>query len=328
MLNNTTAKNIPILSSLRFFAAFSVIMFHFVCTVTGFINDELTLSLFDNGKNGVQMFFVISGFIIPWSMYYSNYKIQYIFKFLLKRLLRLEPPYIVSIFFAMFVIVMRQKILNNFDVQFSFTQILLHFGYLIPFFEKYNWLNGVYWTLAVEFQYYILISLLFPLFTHSNSIYRYLLYILFLILGLNSNVHFLPHWLPIFLMGIILFLKMINKIKMIEFYSLLLILSIWSLYLNDIGCGIYSLGTVLLILFFNQTSLQIPAFLGEFSFSVYLIHNFTGGTLINVFSHNMVVLWQKILLILSAVIISFLSAWVMYMIIEKPSKKWSAKVKY
>lgn len=74
MSNITTAKNIPILNSLRFFAAFSVCMFHFVCKVTGFIKDEFTLSLFDNGKYGVQMFFVISGFIIPWSMYYSRYK--------------------------------------------------------------------------------------------------------------------------------------------------------------------------------------------------------------------------------------------------------------
>jgi len=328
MSNITTVKNIPILNSLRFFAAFSVCMFHFVCKVTGFIKDEFTLSLFDNGKYGVQMFFVISGFIIPWSMYYSRYKIKNIFKFLLKRILRLEPPYIGSIFFAMFVIVMRQKILNNFDVQFSFTQILLHLGYLIPFFENYDWLNSVYWTLAVEFQYYLLISLLFPLFIHSNSIFRYLLYVLFFALGINSNVYFLPHWLPIFLMGIVLFLQMIHKIKIIEFYLLLLLLSIWSIYLYDIGCCIYSLGTVLLILFFNQTSLQIPAFLGEFSFSVYLIHNFTGGTLINVFSHDIVFLWQKILLIIFAVIVSFLSAWVMYLIIEKPSKKWSSKIKY
>lgn len=328
MLNNSTAKNIPILNSLRFFAAFSVMMFHFVCKGTGFIKNEFILSLFNNGQYGVQMFFIISGFIIPWSMYYSRYKIQNIFKFLLKRLLRLEPPYIVSIFFAMFVIVMRQNILNNFDVQFSFTQILLHFGYLIPFFENYDWLNSVYWTLAIEFQYYILISLLFPLFIHSNSIYRYILYMLFLVLGLNTNVYFLPHWLPIFLMGIILFLKMSHKIKLIEFYLLLLFLGIWTIYLYDVACCIFSLSTVFLILFFTKTSLRIPTFFGEFSYSLYLIHGFTGGTVINVFSHYVVFLWQQKLLIVFGIIISVLSAWVMYTIIEKPSKKWSAKIKY
>lgn len=274
------------------------------------------------------MFFVISGFIIPWSMYNTKYKIKNIFKFLLKRILRLEPPYIVSIVFAMFVIVLRQKILNNYDLQFSFTQITLHFGYLIPFFEDYQWINKVYWTLAVEFQYYLLISLLFPLFIHSNSIYRYLLYLLFFVLSLNSNVYFLPHWLPIFLMGITLFLKMIHTIKIIEFYLLLLLLSIWSIYFYDIACCIYSLATVLLILFFNKTALKIPTFLGEFSYSVYLIHVFTGGTLINVLSHNIVVVWQKILLIIFGVIVTYVSAWVMYLVVEKSSKKWSAKIKY
>lgn len=321
-------KNIPILNSLRFFAAFSVCTFHFVCTVNDFINDKLTLSIFNNGKYGVQMFFVISGFVIPWSMYNARYKIKNIFKFLLKRFLRLEPPYILSIFFAMFVILMRQKILDNFDVQFSFTQILLHFGYLIPFFEDYKWLNNVYWTLAVEFQYYLLIALLFPLFIHSNSIYRYFLYLLFFVLGLNSNVHFLPHWLPIFLMGIALFLKMIEKIKAIEFYLLLLLLSVWSICFYDMACWIYSMATVLLILYFNKTAPKIPTFLGGFSYSVYLIHNFTGGTLINVLSHHIVSVWQKILLIIFGVIITYIAAWIMYLIIEKSSKKWSAKIKY
>src|SRR5882724_10180383 len=50
------------------------------------------------GHLGVQVFFVISGFVIPYSMYFGNYKINNISKFVLKRLSRLEPPYIISIF--------------------------------------------------------------------------------------------------------------------------------------------------------------------------------------------------------------------------------------
>ena len=81
-------------------------------------------------------------------------------KFLLKRLLRLEPPYMFSILLAIIVITLRIILLKINDVNFSLTQIFLHVGYLIPFFEDYKWINQVYWTLAIEFQYYFFLLLL------------------------------------------------------------------------------------------------------------------------------------------------------------------------
>lgn len=328
MLENKIYKNIPILNSLRFFAAFSVCVFHFVCTTNGLIYNELIIFIFDHGKYGVQMFFVISGFVIPWSMYNSNYKINKIFKFLLKRFLRLEPPYIISMILFISIILTLRIGLNIFDVQFSLEQILLHFGYLIPFFEGFKWLNDVYWSLAIEFQYYLLISILFPLFIHSNSIYRYILYFLFLSLSINSNFSFIFYWLPIFLMGIIIFLKFIEKIKIIEFYSLLLLLTIWVIYFYGIACGVFSIVTVILILYFKNNELKTLSFLGEFSYSLYLIHNFTGAILINLLSPYMINLWQKLLLLIFSLVISYILAWVMFILIEKPSKKWSATIKY
>src|SRR5882762_3693640 len=149
-----TNNNIQILNSLRAFAALSVCLYHFICTTTGFISNEIILNFFSNGKYGVQMFFVISGFVIPWAMYNAKYYLKNIFQFIIKRLSRLEPPYIISIILAILFIIARQNILHNNDVDFSFTQLALHFGYLIPFFKHYNWLNQVYWTLAIEFQYY------------------------------------------------------------------------------------------------------------------------------------------------------------------------------
>jgi peptidoglycan/LPS O-acetylase OafA/YrhL len=93
-------------------------------------------------------------------MYKSNYTILKIPKFLLKRLLRLEPPYMFSILLAIIVITLRIILLKINDVNFSLTQIFLHVGYLIPFFEDYKWINQVYWTLAIEFQYYFFLLLL------------------------------------------------------------------------------------------------------------------------------------------------------------------------
>ena len=46
---------------------------------------------------GVDVFFVISGFVIPLSLHDRGYRPSHYPNFLLRRLLRLEPPYLVSI---------------------------------------------------------------------------------------------------------------------------------------------------------------------------------------------------------------------------------------
>jgi peptidoglycan/LPS O-acetylase OafA/YrhL len=155
-LKEIKTYNIVILDSLRAFAAISVCLFHFVCTTTGYIKGEWILELFSIGKYGVQMFFVISGFVIPWAMFNARFEFKNFFTFLFKRLARLEPPYIFSVFLVLIILFLREYLLglNTDHIHVSVKQVLLHFGYLIPFFEEYKWLNQVYWTLAIEFQYY------------------------------------------------------------------------------------------------------------------------------------------------------------------------------
>ena len=49
------------------------------------------------GLLGVKIFFVISGFIIPFSMFRAGYQVRSFFQFMLKRIARLDPPYLASI---------------------------------------------------------------------------------------------------------------------------------------------------------------------------------------------------------------------------------------
>ena len=49
------------------------------------------------GFIGVDVFFVISGFVIPLSLQGRDYRIADFPRFMIRRLVRLEPPYLVSI---------------------------------------------------------------------------------------------------------------------------------------------------------------------------------------------------------------------------------------
>ena len=57
------------------------------------------------------------------------------------------------------------------DRNVSAFQLLLHLGYLNAFFN-YDWSVALYWTLAIEFQFYLSIGLLFPLISHRSLLIR------------------------------------------------------------------------------------------------------------------------------------------------------------
>ena len=311
-------------------AALSVCLFHFINTTVGFVGNKYILRLTFVGQAGVNLFFVISGFIIPWAMYHSNYKFKNFFTFFYKRLLRLEPVYIASVVIAIALFFIRQKYIAKIESQsfISTNQILLHIGYLIPFFKNYQWLNMVYWTLAIEFQYYILIGLLFSLILKSTLISRCIIYVAAMFATYLFNWEFIFNWLPIFILGILLFLYKIKYIKKVEYYVATLVILVFCFFRFSIDVALFSAIPVIFILYFSNIKIIGLHFFGKFSYSFYLMHALIGTSFVNFFSHKCISPTQKITVILLGVFISTASAWVVYILVEKPTKKLSASINY
>src|SRR5260370_32716067 len=154
------AQQIFTVEALRGIAALSVTWFHLTNT---YPLDWVRHSGF-YGWLGVEMFFVISGFIIPYSLHRSQYKVAHFPRFLLRRLVRLEPPYLTSIVLILFIweLAARAPGFGGAPPSYSLGQVFAHFLYVIPL-THYSWLNIVYWTLAYEFVFYILAAFLWPL---------------------------------------------------------------------------------------------------------------------------------------------------------------------
>ena len=140
-------------------AAISVAAFHF----SGPLSSEAAKFISTYTWLGVDVFFVISGFVIPLSLHGRGYRPSHFPTFMLRRLLRLEPPYLVSI--AMVILLgYLSSLAPGFQGDtwsFSFPQIAAHLLYLVPFTE-YAWLQPVYWSLAYEFAFYCCVGALFP----------------------------------------------------------------------------------------------------------------------------------------------------------------------
>lgn len=325
-------KQIPIIDSLRAFAAISVCLFHFICTTIGLFFPNSIITIFNFGQYGVHVFFIISGFIIPYSMYHSNYKISSIYKFLAKRFIRLEPPYIISILLILCFILIKHHFKIGVDEyqDLNANRIFLHLGYLINFFSEYKWLNNIYWTLAIEFQYYLFIAITYVLFFHSNIIVRYSIYIVcFLIAYFVPDIgrnHF-PAYAPFFLIGIVACLFMVKKISSLEFWLTTFLCLVYNAIHIEFLIACIGLITMLLIVYFSDLKLFLLTKLGKISYSLYLIHPIIGASIINLLSKHTTTLFQKFVLILIAFIITLVSSYIMYLVIEKPSKKLSSKIK-
>ncbi|MGB1103369.1 MAG: acyltransferase family protein [Crocinitomicaceae bacterium] len=321
--------HILVINSLRGIAAFSVVLYHFIVTTQDFIHTPWIRNTFDYGQRGVQLFFIISGIVIPLSMIKSNYTLKQWMTFLLKRFIRIEPPYLVAIALGVIYLIGRNYIPGTVAVDLtpSAKDVALHLGYLVPFFEDVRWINDVFWTLAVEFQYYLVLSVIIPLVLSNKIGLRILFYAIFIGAGFSGyNYEFFPHWAPYFLIGIgyILFRK--NKIKLIEFTILELVLLVVNYYLLDlvdVGIAIVAIG---IIHFGSDLKTRVTLFLGKVSYSLYLIHSIIGAAFINYLSHHVDTFWQKSVVILIGLAISIFSAWLLYRFVEKPTHQYAKKI--
>jgi len=183
---------VDLITKLRGVAALSVFLFHLICLSNGYISNKLLNTVFFYGKYGVQFFFVISGFVITYSLIGGNYVISDFFIFLKKRVIRIEPPYLITLMLTVAFLYIRARsgIANGAVEVPGWRQILLHIGYLVSF-SNYQWLSIVFWTLAIEFQFYLSFSLLFTWFV-KNQYARWVISLLFILL------YFLPVLLDVF----------------------------------------------------------------------------------------------------------------------------------
>ncbi len=281
------------------------------------------------GHIGVYVFFVISGFVIPLSMWYGKYHIINFGRFLAKRMIRLHPPFMATLL-VMAIMAIAFAIKDGVPIVPDWSRIFHNFFLTAKFFD-YAWYQDVYWTLAIEFQYYILIGLLFPLFTHTKTWVSILLFIPFIYsahwFDHLTGKHVIFYHAPVFAMGIALFLYHIKKIK-----GWVLVVIIAAAMVDTrfeispevaVACSITAYAIVA-IRFHNRWT----DFLGNTSYSLYLTHGLTGGQFLFFtarYAHNF---WTQTALLFAAILISVFFAWLFYLCIEKPSIRWSQRIKY
>jgi len=161
----TKGKMVGELEGLRFLAIVPVVIQHYVERWHRNVNhddlSEFQRVLIDyclGGSSGVYLFYIISGFILtlPFALRMVENKpkpLGNLKLYFLRRVTRLEPPYIVVMFFMAYAAWLVGKMDNGQILAYFFTGITYTTNLV---FHRFNELNPVIWSLEVEIQFYIL----------------------------------------------------------------------------------------------------------------------------------------------------------------------------
>ncbi|ANR80894.1 hypothetical protein BBB57_23175 [Kosakonia sacchari] len=151
------------LNVLRGLAALLVVFYHMEV-----MKPSIITKTFSWGWIGVDVFFVLSGFFIGLSILKSaSWSIA---SFLKRRFLRIAPAYYVSI--LLIVGLSSSYFLINTN---GICHIIVHLFFTHSFRPEFHGsINGAYWTLGIEFFFYILMALSYRIIKNDNLIYYYL----------------------------------------------------------------------------------------------------------------------------------------------------------
>lgn len=280
------------LDGLRGIAAVAVVAFHFL-----YYGPVLYPSIGESleplrlARQGVQLFFVISGFVIMMSLSRTSVR-----RFVASRVARLYPVYWASV---ILVFVTASVGLHGYDVEIweaivNLTMIQSYFGVAH--------VDGVYWTLAVELAFYVQIAILWfsgALKGRSQVVTLYIWLTLSVALSiavyaasvedtsavLADDLSQAFKWLPYFIAGIAAYLIVQGDRR-----PSIIVLPVAAWVLGSAGSHWTGIGytvlpftaLILLVLLWRPlgTTARPVVFLGEISYALYVVHEFTGYAII------------------------------------------------
>ncbi|MFS0562948.1 acyltransferase [Terribacillus sp. 179-K 1B1 HS] len=326
-------RRITELDALRGIAALAVVFYHYTTRYSELFPDSHHSNLnFVLGHFGVNLFFIVSGFVIFMSIRNNSSSKD----FVVKRAIRLYPAYIFAVIFT-FICVMLYGLEER---RVSMLEGVLNLTMFQGFIPGIDHVDGVYWTLVVELTFYAVITIL--IFTKLiNKIETIaIIWLMFSaaiktvnILVANNIVQLLDtysisSYAHLFIAGM-MFYKIWQGASKYHYFVLLSALVYDYVFFDLANNLVTSVFFLLFMLMLNGNlaflSVKPLLFLGTISYSLYLIHQNIGYIIIDfMYRHD---LTSDFVLILPVGVSIMLSAIVTFYI-EQPIQRYlSSKLK-
>lgn len=332
-------KRLQLLDYGRFFAAIYVVLFHYTFhginsgKITTISYSESLASITKYGYLGVELFFMISGYVIFFSARNRTAS-----QFAVARATRLYPAFWFGVIFtASFAYLWGEG-----KMSVSLPQVLTNLT-MMPSLLGANYVDGAYWTLLIELKFYLLVFVLISVGLQKRLDTFFLAWPFLMAVVLLGGVSFLPFlggYYYFFAAGAVFALakeKITLKVAaslLTAFFLCVNYAASQAAHLTESKGVEFSGVTIGLIisLFFvfflvlnsekiSQLELPKSALLGALTYPVYLIHGNFGYMFISRYGTEQ----NKLIIYSATMVIVFVVAYLMHSIIEvRYGKHWKS----
>ena len=315
---------------LRGIAAAAVVLFHLTTRFDElFVHTEPLALSFSYGYLGVQLFFVISGFVIFMTLERAKAPLD----FVVSRFSRLFPTY----WTAVIVTACLLAALELPGFQPTPTQVLANFSMVHELFLVES-IDGVYWSLEIELIFYVWMLALWVAGWLRAPVLLFASWLVVATVAQLAARHAglsIPHgishvllfkWIPWFALGIAAYLIYRQPHRLARKPIVLAGVAITAIGISDGGLGLAPLALVCFvavalaargrIAFLNWRPL---VWLGAISYPLYLLHDKIGWVTM---LHLEVWSVPPALAVLAAVAMSLAAAFVVHLLVERPMTRW------
>ena len=148
-----------LVQALRGIAALWVVLFHaaegkHIEAIQAAMPTWLFAGVFEAGHFGVSIFFALSGFVIAHSLRNADATPRYVGKFIVRRSIRLDPPYWATMALVIGQQLLEARIKGTAVLDISGGQLFAHVFY-VQDLTGYPQISVVFWTLCFEIQFYL-----------------------------------------------------------------------------------------------------------------------------------------------------------------------------
>jgi peptidoglycan/LPS O-acetylase OafA/YrhL len=326
------------LDLLRFLAALAVVFFHYTSRAYG--DDNLSPIAYQElsqvtryGYLGVQLFFIISGYVVLLSAQGKTIR-----QFLISRVQRLYPAFWVACTLTFLVERLwgtgPNDVLSAPLLYASFNQYLLNMTMLQEFLGSSN-IDQAYWSLTIEISFYFIVSLLiaYRLMPHLNLVLGLWLAYALIAQVLQGEGKLFAHLLfprhaPYFIAGMLFYLLQQKTERAGPRYAMLLVAYLIGIRYDWYAAGgsghgevvvgvITALFLIMGLIVFRKIDFGNRAWLaklGALTYPLYLLHGHIGYVIYHQIGH----LVNKYLLLAGLVAAMLLASYLLTTWVEKP----------
>jgi peptidoglycan/LPS O-acetylase OafA/YrhL len=280
------------------------------------------------GHHGVTLFFILSGFVIPYALIRAGTDARF-GPFLVKRLIRLQPPFLTACALTIALNQLSMQApgyagqLGASYLSKSFLQMMTDNIYITGMLGR-SWILVVAWTLAIEVQFYLVAGISKKWLIARPLLLMGSVALLSLALPQPALVF---HWLPIFALGALVAVRFPSwHWRDVALAGLLIVLVGFTFSPTEAVVATASLALIVLAIQDRLPRVPLLAWLGSISYSLYLIHVPIGGRIVNLAARIAPTPPQQLLICITATMASIAAAWVFWRLIEFPSHQWSRKL--